>query len=131
KRCVASRTAAINATSEELCAFVTSLSNDLQVRLRPLVDVHIRAASECAHSGSALEAILRDVENSAAYARAALSDLSELASIGARVPRHERVDMNELVRDTLSRLSHMIKGREIEVDTTRLPAVHADEQLLQ
>jgi PAS domain S-box-containing protein len=129
---VAERTAQLQAANEELEAFSYSVSHDLRAPLR-----HIVGFVEMLHqdAGAALSAgslrHLSTISGSAKRMGELIDDLLAFSRIGKTEIRKTRVDLDELLRETLSDFQAEIEERRIVWNIHPLPAVRADRALLR
>ena len=131
-RRVEMRTAELSAANQDLNAFVSSVSHDLQSPLRSL-EAQLSFAE--AHRGDAdptrLAEHFRKAHASIARMRVLVEDLLKLSRVGRQALQAEDIDMSRLVQEILQDLAAQSAGRDLEIDVTRLPALRADSTLVR
>jgi len=131
ERRVAERTAQLQTANEELEAFNFSISHDLRAPLN-----HIEGFADLLESdaGPALSGDCRGYLTTMVKAvkkmGAMIDDLMAFSRLGQSEVRKVKVDLDQLVRETLADFSVDQKGRDIAWEIHPLPTVLADRALL-
>jgi light-regulated signal transduction histidine kinase (bacteriophytochrome) len=125
------RTVQLEAVNKDLESFSYSVSHDLRAPLRHM-DAFIRIVTDeerAKLSPSARQAIDR-ISTSVKRMSQLIEDLLAFARNSHAELHQTRVDMSELVQETLRELSTETQGRNIEWEIQPLPVVHGDRTLL-
>lgn len=131
-RRVERRTAELSAANQDLNAFVSSVSHDLQSPLRSLeAQLSFAEAYPVAADPARLTEYFRKAHASIARMRVLVEDLLRLSRVGRQALQAEDIDMNRLVQDILQDLTAQSAGRDLEIDVARLPALRADSTLVR
>lgn len=132
ERRVEERTAQLQAVNQELEAFSYSVSHDLRAPLRHVMGFIRLLQQEAGPSLS--ENSLRHLETifeSAKRMWELIDDLLAFSGVGRAELQKTNVNLDELVRETVSDLQAETKGRNIVWEIPSLPAVRADRALLR
>lgn len=126
------RTEELSAANQDLNAFVSSVSHDLQSPLRSL-EAQLSFAE--AHHGGADPARLaehfRKAHASIARMRTLVEDLLKLSRTSRQTLQVEDIDMNRLMQEILQDLAAQSAGRDLEIDVVQLPVLRADSTLVR
>lgn len=129
---VAARTEELRTTIEDLEAFSTTLSHDLQAPLRHISSFTDRLDKHC---GTALDATaqhyLEIMRKSARRMDQMVAKLLEFARTSRARMEPTAVDLGELTRDVLESLQMDLQGRRVAWRIQELPRVTGDRALLR
>ena len=129
---VAERTVQLQTANQELEAFSYSVSHDLRAPLRHIVGFVEMLTQE---AGAALSAAsirhLATISGSAKRMGDLIDDLLAFSRIGKTEMHQTDVNLDELLRETLSDFQEEIDARRIVWDIRPLPVVRADRALLR
>jgi signal transduction histidine kinase len=132
RRRVEEKTAELTAANKELDAFSYTVSHDLRAPVRAVEG--FAAMLENEHGGR-LDAegrrLLGVVRDSARRMSQLIEDLLAFARLGRQPVRTRRVELEELVNQTLAELRAVSDDRRIDVAVGRLGAAEADPALLK
>jgi len=132
KRRVEQRTAELNAANHDLNVFLASISKDLQSLLHSLDAALLQAQREMTHvHADNAQVRLRKAREATAHMEVLVQDLLQLSCTAGHALRIEHIDLDELVREILRDLADSLKGRKIELDICRLPAIDTDRALVR
>jgi light-regulated signal transduction histidine kinase (bacteriophytochrome) len=124
--------AAVTATNEELESFCYAVSHDLRAPLRHVVGFVQMLHQDCA---STLDDTARNYLSAIAKATSKMSVLIDDLLSFSRMMRAElhraRVNMNELVKETLQELTPDTQSRRIDWKIGPLPDVPGDQSMLK
>jgi PAS domain S-box-containing protein len=129
---VAERTAELEAANKELEAFSYSVSHDLRAPLR-----HVAGFVELLREDAAPRLSEKSVRYLATISQSAkrmgdlIDDLLAFSRVGRSEMQKNDVNLDELVRQTLSEFQVGTNGREITWDVSPLPTVRADRSMLR
>jgi PAS domain S-box-containing protein len=120
----------LQAKNTEMERFAYTVSHDLK---SPLITIQIYAGMilKNMEAGKYERAIgdMKRIEDAASKMNALLGDLLELSRAGRQMSEPAQVDMNRLVKDTLTQLAGSLKQNQVEVSVQPdLPAVHGDHK---
>jgi chemotaxis family two-component system sensor kinase Cph1 len=117
--------------NKELEAFSYSVSHDLRAPLRHIVgfsDLLLESAGS--EDLDKRQRFLRNIKDAARLAGKLVDDLLSFSQMGRAALRPTRVDMDDLVRACIDKLSIELRGRDLQWEIAALPAVHADPTFL-
>jgi chemotaxis family two-component system sensor kinase Cph1 len=117
--------------NKELEAFSYSVSHDLRAPLRHIVgfsDLLLESAGN--EDFDKRERFLRNIKDAARLAGKLVDDLLSFSQMGRAALRPTLVDMGDLVRACIDKLSIELRGRNVQWEIAELPAVHADPTFL-
>jgi PAS domain S-box-containing protein len=118
-------------TERELEEFAYVASHDLQEPLRSISGfaelLEQRYGDELADDGNRFLGFIRD---GVGRMQSMISDLLSYSRAGQARLRSQSVDVNELVRETLSSLDAAVRGAGADVQVSQLPTVAADRAAL-
>jgi PAS domain S-box-containing protein len=129
---VKQRTADLESANKELEAFSYSVSHDLRAPLR-----HVAGFVELLREDAAPSLSEKSVRYLATISQSAkrmgdlIDDLLAFSRVGRSELQKNDIDLDELVRQTLSELQVGTNGRKINWDARPLPAVRADRSMLR
>jgi PAS domain S-box-containing protein len=129
---VGQRTAELEAANKELEAFSYSVSHDLRAPLR-----HVAGFVELLREDAAPRLSEKSVRYLATISQSAkrmgdlIDDLLAFSRVGRSEMQKDDVNLDELVRQTLSEFQAGTNGREITWDVCPLPTVRADRSMLR
>jgi light-regulated signal transduction histidine kinase (bacteriophytochrome) len=129
---VGQRTAELEAANKELEAFSYSVSHDLRAPLR-----HVAGFVELLRGDAAPRLSEKSVRYLATISQSAkrmgdlIDDLLAFSRVGRSEMQKNDVNLDELVRQTLSEFQVGMNGREITWDVSPLPTVRADRSMLR
>lgn len=118
--------------NKELEAFSYSVSHDLRAPLRHIVgfsDLLLEAAGN--DSLEKRQRFLKNIKDSARLAGKLVDDLLSFSQMGRAALRPASINMQDMVRSCLDKLSIDTRGRNIEWDIGALPVLRADATFLQ
>ena len=131
ERRVAERTAQLESANRELESFSYSVSHDLRAPLRAIEGFSRFLAESYGGKldaeGNRLIGVVR--ENTRRMGRL-IDDLLEFSRMGRAELLKTRVDLNELVRETLEQLKSDWSGRNVDFHIADLPAAWCDRSLV-
>jgi signal transduction histidine kinase/DNA-binding NarL/FixJ family response regulator len=132
ERRVAERTAELEVVNRELEAFSYSVAHDLRAPLR-LIHAHVQMLREYSGPPGAREPLihLEQIQRGAKDMSALIDGLLALSRVSHVEMSREPVDLHELVRQVIERLSEDTRGRTIEWRIESLPVVSCDPDLMQ
>jgi light-regulated signal transduction histidine kinase (bacteriophytochrome) len=116
--------------NKELEAFSYSVSHDLRAPLRHIVgfsDLLLETSDDAVKR----QRFLTNIKDAARLAGKLVDDLLSFSQMGRAALRPSRIDMGQLVRSCIDKLSLEIGRRHIDWDIGPLPAVQADPAFLQ
>jgi signal transduction histidine kinase len=132
RRRVEEKTAELTAVNRELDAFSYTVSHDLRAPVRAVEG--FAAILESEHAGQ-LDAegrrLIGVVRDGARRMARLIEDLLAFARLGRQPLRTRRVELEELVNQTLAELRAVSDGRRIDFAVGRLGAAEADPALLR
>jgi len=129
---VIERTAELQAANEELRAFSYSVSHDLRAPFRHVLGfVGLLQTDAAATLSDKNLHLLTTISDSAQRMGQLIDDLLTFSRIGQSEMRKSKIELNELVRDTLGGFQAETKKRVIEWEIRPLPAVWGDRSLLR
>jgi light-regulated signal transduction histidine kinase (bacteriophytochrome) len=118
--------------NKELEAFSYSVSHDLRAPLRHIVgfsDLLLESAGN--DSPEKRQRFLKNIKDSARLAGKLVDDLLSFSQMGRAALRPTEINMGDMVRACIDKLSLDTRGRAIEWDIAPLPNVRADPSFLQ
>jgi PAS domain S-box-containing protein len=129
---VVQRTAELEAANKELEAFSYSVSHDLRAPLRHIEGfVEILRAAEESRLDKESQGYLATIAEATRQMGRLIDDLLAFSRT-ARAELHKtRVNLNDIVRDTLRELKQEIAGRKVEWVLGKLPLADGDPHLLR
>jgi signal transduction histidine kinase len=132
ERRVAERTAELEIANRELEAFSYSVAHDLRAPLR-LIHAHVQMLREHRGPPGAREPgiHMEQIQRGAREMSALIDGLLALSRVSHVEMRREPVELDELVKRSVDRLSQEMPGREIEWRIEPLPGVSCDPGLMQ
>ena len=129
---VRDRTAQLEAANQELEAFSYSVSHDLRAPLRHIVGfANLLQKSAGPSLADKNRHQLEQVADSANEMSRLIDDLLAFSRMGRAQMRHERLDLQRVVEETIQQLQPETQGRNIVWKQARLPEVHADPAMLR
>jgi PAS domain S-box-containing protein len=129
---VRDRTAQLETANQELEAFSYSISHDLRAPLRHIVGfANLLQKSAGSSLAEKSRHQLEQVADSANEMSQLIDDLLAFSRMGRAQMRHERLDLQHLVEETIQQLQTETKGRNIVWKQSRLPEVQADPAMLR
>jgi light-regulated signal transduction histidine kinase (bacteriophytochrome) len=132
ERRVEERTAQLQSINEELEAFSYSVSHDLRAPLRHVMGfVRLLQQEEGPSLSENSRHHLETIFKSATRMWGLIEDLLAFSRVGRAELQKTDVNLDELVRETMSDLQTETKGRNIVWETPPLPAVRGDRALLR
>jgi PAS domain S-box-containing protein len=132
ERRIEQRTAQLQGTNKELEAFSYSVSHDLRAPLRHIegyVELVVRHSGETLNEKSRKH--LQTVSESVAEMGQLIDDLLDFSRMGRVEMRQTRIDLDDLVGETIEGLEGQTRGRNIVWERAALPPVQADPALLK
>jgi PAS domain S-box-containing protein len=129
---VSERTAQLSSVNEELEAFSYSVSHDLRSPLRHIMGFAELLQIDAPNSLSAKDlSHLKAIFSEAKRMGILIDDLLAFSHVGRTEFKKIDVDLNELLRETLTDLQLETKGRAIVWEIQPLPTVRGDRALLR
>jgi PAS domain S-box-containing protein len=129
---VAERTAQLQALNVELEAFSYSVSHDLRAPLRHIMGfVELLQKDAMSSLSAKSQGRLTTIFTEAKRMGNLIDDLLAFSHVGRADLKKREVDLDELVRETLSDLQVETRERKIEWDVHPLPKVRADRALMR
>jgi chemotaxis family two-component system sensor kinase Cph1 len=124
--------AELGRSNKELEAFSYSVSHDLRAPLRHIVGFSDLLMTSAADSDSATrQRFLANIKDSARLAGKLVDDLLSFSQMGRAALRPVAVNMGELVRGCIDKLSADVGERNLQWQVGELPGVRADPAFLQ
>lgn len=129
---VQERTAELTAANQELEAFTYSVAHDLRAPLRH-IDAFTRILQEDFAGSFPPEAaqLLDTIRRSSESMSSLVNDLLSLAHVGRQEMKRERISLNLILDEVIAELARETKGRHIDWQIARLPAIEGDPGLLK
>jgi chemotaxis family two-component system sensor kinase Cph1 len=124
--------AELGRSNKELEAFSYSVSHDLRAPLRHIVGFSDLLMTSAADSdGATRQRFLGNIKDSARLAGKLVDDLLSFSQMGRAALRPVAVDMGNLVRGCIDKLSGDLAQRTVQWEIGDLPGVRADPTFLQ
>ncbi len=132
ERLVAERTRQLKLSNRELEAFSYSVSHDLRAPLRH-INGYVEMLGEDAESTLSSEAkrYLQVIADASRQMGQFIDHLLEFSRMGRTELRETRVDLNDLVRETMAHLETETRDRHIAWTIPALPSVKGDPAMLK
>ncbi len=132
ERLVAERTRQLELSNRELEAFSYSVSHDLRAPLRH-INGYVEMLGEDAESTLSSEAkrYLQVIADASRQMGQFIDHLLEFSRMGRTELRETRVDLNDLVRETMAHLETETRDRHIAWTIPALPSVKGDPAMLK
>ncbi|MFC0132597.1 ATP-binding protein [Massilia eurypsychrophila] len=124
--------AELGRSNKELEAFSYSVSHDLRAPLRHIVgfsDLLMTSAADA--DGATRKRFLANIKDSARLAGKLVDDLLSFSQMGRAALRPVAINMGELVKGCIDKLSADVGARHLEWQVGALPGVRADPAFLQ
>ena len=129
---VQQRTADLEAANKELESFSYSVSHDLRAPLRHVSGyAGLLLASADPNLTEQRRHYLDQIAGAAKQMGRLIDDLLQFSRMGRTELRKQRLDLGELVEETIQRLGPEVNGRNVLWEKGSLPAVEADPALLR
>jgi len=129
---VVERTAELEAANRELEAFSYSVSHDLRAPLRHVEGfVELLRASKSAGLGEEERGYLQTIADASRQMGRLIDDLLAFSRTGRAELRKSRVNLTEVVRETLREFGADVSARGVEIKLGTLPHAHGDANLLR
>ncbi|HTE39858.1 MAG TPA: response regulator [Steroidobacteraceae bacterium] len=122
----------LTAANADLEMFAQSISHDLRMPLRH-VHSYVGLLEESASRKMTAEELqfMRSIQNASVRMSKLIDALLAFSRIGRASMRMQAIDMDDLVRDTLTQLQPDLASRHIDFQMRSLPAVTGDPDLLR
>lgn len=126
------RTAALEATNQELEAFAGSVAHDLQAPARHIIAFAKLLEEESSSSlNASSQQYLSRIVTATARLSQLIADLLHFSRLAHTEMKHDLVDLNQLVAEARRNLEPDLQDREIRWTVGKLPMVQGDASLLQ